>query len=414
MHAIIVILNAGFLVLLSAWCWKREEAAWRKIYIPALAVRTLAGIALGIIYSTYYETSDTFAFFNLAAEKAMLARTDFTGYVNFLFSPNQGYFLGEHRTLLFVKIISVLAWLGDNNYWVVALYCSMISFFAAWHLTKTIARFFPTLRTAACLAFLFFPGVVFWSSGLLKESLAMAGLFYLTTLFVRLWMGERVSLWAIIPATVAVWLVYNLKYYYLAAYLPVTLSVLVVRWISIRWALKRFVVQLALWVVVLICGVVLVTFIHPNFSPDRLLTVIVSNNRLFMEISAPDDVIHFYNLQPAWYSVAINTPWAFFSTLFRPFLWEANTFFKAVTAVQNAVLLLCTIVSLPLIIRIKHSPHRLLILSIVLYVIIVSVFLALSTPNLGTLTRYNVGVLPFMVLLVMQHPLVTKIVSKIF
>jgi hypothetical protein len=411
-HGVIVSLHVMFLLFLSAWIWKKQLHAWRRMYWPAWIMKVMAGITLGIIYSTYYQSSDTFIFFDLAVQKTALARTDFSAYLDFLFKPNEGYFLGEHRLVMFVKIVSVIAWVSDDNYWIVSLYCSTISFFAAWHLTKTITRLFPSLRIAACIAFLFFPGVVFWSSGLIKESIAMAALFYLTALFVRLWMNERISLWTIIPVMISFWLIFTLKYYYLAAFIPVTVSALAVRWISASLKIERFAAQLMVWVMLMLCGFALITFLHPNFAPHKLLAVITSNNALFMSVCAPDDVIHFYNLKPTWWSMGMNAPWAFFSGLFRPFLWEANTIFKAVTAIQNTGLLVLAILSLPLLVRVKNSPHRLLVFSMVLYVVLLSVFLALSTPNFGTLTRYNVGYLPFVVLLVMQHSAVTKFVSQ--
>lgn len=413
MYALIGTLNVAFIFLLSFWVWRREDVVWRKVYWPALATKLLAGIALGIIYSSYYDTSDTFIFFDLAVEKAVLARTDFPAYLDFLVKPNEGYFLGEHRLVMFVKVMSIFSWLSYDSYWIVSLYCSVISFFSTWHLTKTIARLFPTFRVAACIAFLFFPSVVFWSSGLIKESLAMAGLFYLTALFVRLWMGDRISVWATVPAILAFWVVFSLKYYYLAAFIPVTASALLVRFIAARTMLKSVVAQIGVWMVLLICGIGLITLIHPNFSPAKLLTVIVSNNEFFMRVCAPDDVIHFYNLNPTWASMVINSPWAFFSGVFRPFVWEANTIFKMITALMNLVLLILTCMSLPALVRIKNSPHRLLIFSAVLYIVLLSIFLALSTPNFGTLTRYNVGYLPFVVLLVMQHQIVNKILPRI-
>lgn len=413
MHSIIIILNVVFLLFVSGWVWKKQTPEWRKLYWPAWAVKILAGIALGIIYSTYYESSDTFLFYEWSVDKAKLANTDFPAYLSFLFSSTPGYFLGEHRTILLIKITSVFAWLSHYNYWIISMYCSIISFFAAWHLTKTIARLFPSMRVAACIAFLFFPGVVFWSSGLIKESLAMTALFYVTAVFVRLWMRERISIWTIIPIVLAFWLIFNIKYYYLAVFIPTAASALIVRWLTTRIKIARFSVQLLLWMFLLICGLVLITFLHPNFAPQKLLTVIIANNTLFMEVCAPDDVIHFYNPEPTWASMLINSPWALVSGMFRPFVWEANTIFKMVTALQNLVLIVFTVLSLMQLKRLKDSPHRLLIFSVMLYVVVLSVFLALSTPNFGTLTRYNVGYLPFVVLLVMQHPFVNRLVSRI-
>lgn len=226
-------------------------------------------------------------------------------------------------------------------------------------------------------------------------------------------MRERISLWVIVPVVFACWLIFSLKYYYLAAFLPITTSALIVRWLTMHSKISRSSVQILLWIVLLVCGFVLTTFLHPNFAPQKLLAVILANNKLFMEACSPDDVIHFYNLEPTWTSILMNSPWAVVSGMFRPFVWEANTIFKMITALQNLVLIVLTLLSLTRLKILQESSYQLLLVSVIVYVVVLSVFLALAAPNFGTLTRYNVGYLPFLVLLVMQHPFVNRFVSRI-
>lgn len=406
--------NIIFLILIAVWVWKRDDNPLHKFYWSGLIVKCIAGISLGIIYSTYYDTSDTFTFFKLAVDQADLAYSDFGSYLKFLFSAREGYFLGEHRTVFYTKIVSVLALITGNNYWVTAIYFSLLSFFAAWYLTNTIARLFPDYKISACIAFLFFPSVVFWSSGIIKESLAMAALFFLTAVFLKFWKKERVSVLLILLAIISAVIIFNLKYYYLAVFIPVALASLIVRWTSDKFQIQKPVTQILLFAGVLILGFAAVTFLHPNFSPSKLLQVIVSNNQVFMEVCTPDDVIHFYNLEPTWGSMIINSPWALISGMFRPFVWEANTIFRLITSVENLVLLIFAILSLRFIKNIISSPNRLLILSAILYWVVLSVFLALSTPNFGTLTRYSVGFLPFLVLLVFNQPFISKRLAQLF
>jgi hypothetical protein len=410
---LILIANGIVLLVISGWVWKKNDHLLHKLYWPALSVKIVAGISLGIIYSTYYPVSDTFTFFQLAADKADLARTDFSSYLNFLFSKSEGYFLGEHRTIFYTKITSVLALITGNNYWLTTAYYSLLSFFSAWYLAKTIARIFPEYKIAACIAFLFFPSVVFWSSGVIKESLAITALFFITTVFLKLWTKEKLSVIAILLSVIAVWIIFNLKYYYLAVFIPVTVTALLARWICSVKRIEARYQQIILWMCLLLGGFFLATFLHPNFSPNKVLTIIVANNKIFMDACTPDDVIHFYNLKPTWLSMLINSPWAMISGLFRPFVWEANTIFKFITGLENLILLVLAVISLRSIKHIVLSPYRLLILSVILYCAVLSIFLALSTPNFGTLARYGVGFLPFVVLLVMNQPWITKPLSKL-
>jgi hypothetical protein len=59
---------------------------------------------------------------------------------------------------------------------------------------------FRKRQTAAALAFLFFPSVVFWSSGLVKETLALAGIFWMSTIFLRFLKGEKISVFSLSSA----------------------------------------------------------------------------------------------------------------------------------------------------------------------------------------------------------------------
>ncbi len=409
----VLIANIGVLLLISFWIWKKDSALLHKLYWPALTVKVLAGTSLGIIYSTYYPVSDTFTFFQLAADRADAGRLDFSSYLNFLVSKNEGYFLGEHRTVFYTKFTSVFALITDNNYWLTAAYYSLLSFFSAWYLTKTIARLFPGYKIAACIAFLFFPSVVFWSSGVIKESLTMTALFFLITVFVKAWAKEKITFPSILLAFIAMWIIFNLKYYYLAVFLPVTFSALLARWICSKTKIESANQQLLVWVCLLSSGFFLTTFLHPNFSPDKLLSIIVANNKVFMDACTPDDVIHFYNLQPTASSILINSLWALISGLFRPFVWEANTIFKFITGLENLVLLTLALISLRSLKEGWESKQRLLIYSSIMYCVVLSVFLALSTPNFGTLARYGVGFLPILVLLVMNEPRITRPLLKL-
>lgn len=407
-------INIFLLLLVVIWRWKRDTSPLHNFYLPALIAKCVAGVSLGIIYSTYYDTSDTFTFFQLAVDQADISRHDMGAYFNFLFSKQEGYFLGEHRTIFYTKITSVLALITGNNYWITSLYYSLLSFFAVWYLSNTIARLFPEYKMAACIAFLFFPSVVFWSSGIIKESLAMTAVFFLTALFLKLWVKERISVLSILLAVICVITIFNLKYFYLAAFIPIIISALITQRLCEKLAIENSMKQILLLTGVLSCGFLAITLLHPNFSPSRILEVIAFNNKVFMDVCTPDDVIHFYNLQPTWGSMLINSPWAFISGLFRPFVWEANTIFKVITGVENLVLLILTIFAIPYLKNVIRSPHRLLILTVILYCAVLSIFLALSTPNFGTLARYGVGYLPFVALLVFHQPSITKALSKLF
>src|SRR5690606_35684717 len=101
--------------------------------------------------------------------------------------------LHDRRALLFSKIVSLFYVISFGNYWICTLYFSFFSFLGAWYLVRKITVFFPDKIAGAMIAFLFFSGVVFWSSGIIKESLAMTAIFFLSGIFLVLWFDQKVK-----------------------------------------------------------------------------------------------------------------------------------------------------------------------------------------------------------------------------
>jgi len=370
------------------------------------------GVALGLVYTHYYNANDTWHFFEDAKTLSDLARTDWVDYLQFLINSNpehaiwQTLVYTQERSLFLAKIISVVAWISGDSYWTCALYFATISFLAAWTLYVTVVKHFDRARLATGLAFLFFPSVVFWSSGLVKETLALAGIFWIAATLLKFLMGERVKVGQLVIGIIGFCVAWNLKYYWAALFaVVVTTTVLV-------FILQKFKTVKSYWGIVwmllffLICA--LATQMHPNFYISRFLEIITTNHNDFIRISKPDGIIHFYNLHAHWWSLVINAPLALVSGLFRPWIGEANGLTGLLAALENLFLVVLFVAS-----AFRKSwrvSNRLLLTTLITYVILLCILMALSTPNLGTLSRYRVGFLPFFVFLIScENPLLEKI-----
>ena len=111
-------------------------------------------------------------------------------------------------------------------------------------------------------------------------------------------------------------------------------------------------------------------------------------------------------------SVISNAPWALVSGLFRPFLWEADNVLKVTVSLENLFILLLCATSLVRIRELLRAQNSLITLSVIVYILLLCIFLALSTPNLGSLARYKVGFTPFLIFLVTyKNPLINYILT---
>lgn len=418
MKVFFALINIGFLFFVAFRLWKKDQDSIRWAFWPALSLKLVAGVCLGLIYEYYYTVGDTLVYFGDGVQLADFARRDAKGYLWFLWSSDQTASIWNNlnflqsRALLMVKIVSVVNLIAHDNYWVSSLYFSFLSFLTSWGLVKVIIRANVALRHAATAAFLFFPSVVFWSSGLIKESLAMASLFFLSAIFLKCWLRENVSWWEWIGALLAMWLTWMLKYYYLAVFLSVVIPTILVKLFFAPRVTSRPLFLALVWVGLFFVQVTIASTALPNFYPHRFLGVIVSNHDEFVAISGADDLIHYHSLRPSVGSILQNVPLALFSGLFRKLPWEAHTALQFFSSVENMLLILLTVASLVNIRMAFESPERLLLFSIVAYAVLLCVFLALSSPNFGTLSRYRVSFLPYYLLLVSIENPILKWMAK--
>src|SRR5690606_30639556 len=155
----------------------------------------------------------------------------------------------------------------------------------------------------------------------------------------------------------------------------------------------------AVWFSVFIVLFVVVSQTHPNFYLSRFVSVISENHDKIVASSPAENVIHYNNLHNSWTSLATNSPLALFSGLFRPLIFEAHSVASAVYALENLFLL---VVFVAWLIRPRwNRDAHLLLLAAIVSCIILCVFLSLSTPNFGTLSRYRIGFIAVFVMLVL-------------
>lgn len=415
MNTLLTLLHLAIIFFIAYWMAKKWNATSRPLYWVALVCRGAAGASLGLIYLYYYSANDTWLFFEESMKVSAVGQTDFGSYVKMMldFGEDQSMIslLPNHdlRSLFFIKIISVFALLSGNNYWIITAYFALASFLTAWYLFRTVENNFPNSSLAAAIAFLFFPSVMFWSSGIEKETLALCGIYYLSAVFVLFLKGQKIKWIESVGIIVAALLVWNLKYYWAAVFF-ITVFTAIVVWAmrqKLAWIDRRL---LLLWILVFGGAALVASFSHPNFCLTTFLQVLVTNHDDFVKISDGKNLIHYYRLTAEWQSVLLNSPWALVSGVLRPFVGEGRGVLGLVASLENGLLLVLLITALPLLRSKSANVDRIFLYAVVSYVLILGIFLALSTPNLGSLSRYRIGFLPFLVFLITyKNPLLQRL-----
>lgn len=388
-------------------------------FYPALAIKITAGIIIGIVYTKFYPGGDTFAYFSDAVLIKSFAMENPVGFLNFLFTDKApdalisglNFYTSEPRALFFSKICGIVNLVSADNYYILSLYFSLISFWGFLFLTNHLTHKFPHLKTTFAVSFLLFPSVVFWSSGVIKESLSVGSLAILLGILVSQFIqkGDRSkSILYGILFLFFLWLSWSIKYYYAGVFIACFGPVVIIS------MLKKYDLspskKLMVWLLFSTLSLTLLTFTKYNFSIEILPEVIRQNYQAFADKSNPGDYIVFKNFESSWIYLLKNSPVALLSGLFRPHIFEIDSFFKMFVALENLLIFLLLMFNLKNIPLLLKSKYNFWILATIIYISILATFLAFSTPNFGSLVRYKSGFLFLLVFLsLLENPLIKQL-----
>jgi hypothetical protein len=406
-----------FLILVYLLYAKTKKDGLVKYFFPALLLKLLCGIGVGLIYFEHYRVGDTIEFDR--ATNLILDQTGFSfrTWSRLLFLSDLTFIdeslphvLQESRSLFFVKLLSIVYLITGRSYWLSSLFFSLASFTGGWYLVKTIFRFRPDLISGAIVAFLFFPTVIFWSSGILKDSVAFACLTGLAGILIKI-NYLREFKWQWIVGGIALFLVlWAIKYHYAAVLLLSITAVGMYRLIFYRIRVKPGPVWF-LGLMILI--ILLISTFHPNFRLDSVIEVMTANQTAIIEASRAGGHAEFIPWGTGWIHFLINLPVSLFAGLFMPLPWQGAGILPKIAGLFNLLVLVLTLVRIfPGGIQVKGRSAWIWIISI--YILVLTIVIAYSAPNFGTLERYKTGYLQFFLLWVFSDNRLLKFMKSKF
>jgi len=420
--------------------WNKAKTSNLKAYFGlGLTFKILAGWALGAIYLHFYSypnpnypiserlffSGDTWSYFAHGQMVIELAQRDFETYLNWLFQKD--YHIYEYilrsgydtnsRAVFMYRITHIFNFLTNNNYWLISTYFSLFSFFGLWKCANTLAKIFPKTKEALALSFFFIPSVVFWSSSILKETILVGCLGLVLAIFFHLihklltqknkFLLVFKQLISIFILFILLWIILKIKYYYFAVLVPTLFAYTLTYWIKQRFLIKNyFQVLMFLGILGMLLGVA--SQVHINLHLNRFLGVIVRNNAFLIELSKSENIIFYSDLSPEIQSFIKNTPHAFIGAFLRPFPWESGGLLKLPARLENLFLYGLTFMNIRLFLKNEkwNLKNELLLLTTAsTFIFILGILMALATPNIGTLIRYKVGFLPFLVYMLSIKPI---------
>jgi len=389
----------------------------RKYFFPALTVKIVGALAVGMIYQFYYAGGDTFNYHTWGSRIVWESLGESpASWFKLVFSTSQdetGIYRYTSRMLFFhdpssytvIRVASIFDLFTFSSYSATAVLFAVFSFIGMWMLFTTFYDGFPELHGQLAVAMFFIPSVFFWGSGLLKDTLTIGCLGMATFATHRLLIKHQVRGIYIALLLGSYIGLYAVKIYILLVFLPA-----VIVWVFLEnlHTLRSLVLRIMLFPSVITIAGIIAYLAMIKASEDNA-KYSVNTIAKTAQVTAYD--IRYYTgkdagsgyslgeLDGSFGSMIRLAPQAINVSLYRPYLWEVSNPLMLLSGLESAFFLVMTVVIL---IRANLSIFRAISHPSTFFSLLFSLTFAfavgVSTYNFGSLVRYKIPMLPFFAL----------------
>lgn len=393
---------------------KYTNALTKKYFIPALSLKFLGAIMLGVIYQFYYGGGDTFNYYTHTKIIYEAFTTSPTAGLKLIFGSTDGFdsdtarYVGQlywyraSTEYFVVRIASFFGLLCFNTYTVIGLMFAALSFSGVWAMYLTFLRISPLAYKKLAIAVFFLPSVFFWGSGLMKDSVCIGALGWTFYGFYHATIVKRNVLFAALLGILGAYVLISVKVYILLSFLPPALLWVFnennrrIKSAAARMLLKPFFLLLGLGAGYL--GATRLTEGDKKYDIDKIGERTKINSEYLTSQVANGSAYNIGAFDGSLGAMVKVAPQAIIVSIFRPFLFEARNPVMLLSALEATLFLYLTIT---LFYRTGVVKSFQLIASqpILTFCFIFSVVLAIgvgtNSGNFGTLVRYKIPLMPF-------------------
>ncbi len=318
-------------------------------------------------------------------------------------SWNKGY-LPNEANFMVVRFVTVISFITMGKYLLTNLVFGLIAFSGTWKLYEFFYEQYPSMYKKFALAILFLPTFLFWSSGVLKDSLCIASIGWITYCLYKIVVKKR----GLIINTVLIlffgYLIWVIKPYILISYVPFFIFFLVLKNINLvnSKAVKLIITPAIIIGCMFAFSKVLVNLKEElgAYSADGLTDNIKNLNTAY-ENQASDGTSKFsYGVEfdGSVTGLIKMAPLFIGTTFFRPFIWESKKVSTLLSSLEGLALMIFTIsvfykAGFKTIFQ-TLSKNPLATYSF-LFAVIFALFVGATTLNFGSLCRYKIPCMPF-------------------
>jgi hypothetical protein len=390
----------------------RRTPHLKKYFMWGIYVRIFGAIAFGIVYSFFYG-GDTFAYFingsrfiweaflenPKVALSIIFSNSENLNLENLYYTNRMELWYGSSSLIKFSGFLGLFTF---HTYTINALLFSLFCFSGLWVTYKTLLSYYPHLYKKLSIAILFFPSLVFWGSGVMKDPLSLGALGWAFYAWDFAFIKREKVFKSIIILLLSFWLISIYKSYILLSFIPpAALYIFLVSNGKMKNKATRALAKPVFMFVAIVIsyfGIIQLTkgseYDLENLAYKSSITYGWIKNSSGINSSAYD----LGEMDGTVSGMMQAMPKAINVCLFRPYIWEVKNIFMLLSSFESAFLFFLTIS-----VVLKAGIKNVLLLinndPLINFLIIFSLAFAfgtgVSTGNFGTLVRYKIPLLPF-------------------
>lgn len=390
----------------------------KSLFTLALATRVGGAIFFASIYLFYYGGGDTIAYYKTAIPFVNMLTEDFQTGVRLIFQAYSkenyisftsatgyplGYIYADPQTFTVSRILMPFLMVSFKSYLLATVLLSGVTFIGSWKLYQLFLEILRD-RRIAIIAALFVPSVLFWGSGISKDTITYTSAAYFVYGFYYTVIKRNISISRVVFSSIALFLIISIKPYIFLVLVPAILL-----WVlnaPVSRIQNKFLRRVTLPLVGLLSAAVFLLIFNQfgdllgDYAADQILEkALVTQDDLKQDYYGGNS-FDIGTVDPTFLGVLSKVPIATFYGLFGPTILQIKNIVMLLSAAENTILLFLT---LRLLFRVRLSKlvRQTVDHPIFLFCLIFSLAFAFSigftTPNFGALVRFKIPLMPFFV-----------------
>jgi hypothetical protein len=320
---------------------------------------------------------------------------------------NRGYLLNEPNFMV-VRFVAAISFFTLGKYLLTNLVFSLLAFTGAWKLFLFFYEQYPHMHRKFAIAILYLPTFVFWSSGILKDSICVAAIGWITYSLYQLFVKRSGIIKNTVYLLVFGYLLWSIKPYILISYVPFFFLYLILKNVSL---VNSKAVKLILAPVLIIGAMLAFSRILDNLKEEMGQYAVGSLTKNMKNINdAYENQNRGDNSSMFTYGTEFDgsitglvkmAPVFIGTTFFRPFIWESKKLSTLLSSLEGMALLIFTIMvfyKAGLKTAFQTLTKNPLALYCFLFAMLFALFVGATTLNFGSLCRYKIPCMPFFVI----------------